>query len=75
MATSRRFVQITDKEINKIKIIRVKIPKQLFAPGSVIFEEYSPLLRLGEYVRVKYREGGMYVMYNPRGRAASEGCI
>ena len=41
MATSRRFVQITDKEINKIK--------QLFASGSVIIGEYSPRLRLGEY--------------------------
>ena len=36
MATSRRFVQITDKEINKIKITCVKILKQLFASGSVI---------------------------------------
>ena len=27
------------------------------------------------YVRVKYREGGLYVIYSPRGRAASEGCI
>ena len=51
MATSRRFVQITDKEINKIKIIRVKILKQLFASGSVIFEEYSPRLRLSKYSR------------------------
>ena len=49
MATSRRFVQITDKEINKIKIICVKILKQLFASGLVIFEEYSPRLCLGEY--------------------------
>ena len=31
MATSRRFVQITDKEINKIEITCVKILKQLFA--------------------------------------------
>ena len=58
MATSRRFVQITDKEINKIKITCVKILKQLFASGSVIFGKYSPRPRLGEYVRVKYREGG-----------------
>ena len=36
MATSRRFVQITDKEINKIKITCVKILKQLFAEGEVI---------------------------------------
>ena len=49
MATSRRFVQITDKEINKIKITCVKILKQLFASGSVIIGEYSPRLRLGEY--------------------------
>ena len=49
MATSRRFVQITDKEINKIKITCVKILKQLFASGSVIIREYSPRLRLGEY--------------------------
>ena len=49
MATSRRFVQITYKEINKIKITRVKILKQLFTSGSVIFKEYSPRLRLGEY--------------------------
>ena len=27
----------------------VKILKQLFASGSVIFREYSPRLRLGEY--------------------------
>ena len=27
----------------------VKILKQLFAEGEVIFGEYSPLLRLGEY--------------------------
>ena len=26
-------------------------------------------------VRVKYREGGIYGVYSPRGRAASEGCI
>ena len=49
MATSRRFVQITDKEINKFKITCVKILKQLFASGSVIIGEYSPRLRLGEY--------------------------
>ena len=49
MAASRRFVQITDKEINKIKITCVKILKQLFASGSVIIGEYSPRLRLGEY--------------------------
>ena len=49
MATRRRFVQITDKEINKIKITCVKILKQLFASGSVIIGEYSPRLRLGEY--------------------------
>ena len=49
MATSRRFVQITDKEINKIKITCVKILKQLFATGSVIFGIDSPRLRLGEY--------------------------
>ena len=49
MAASRRFVQITDKEINKIKIACVKILKQLFASGSVIIGKYSPRLRLGEY--------------------------
>ena len=49
MATSRRFLQITDKEINKIKITCVKILKQLFASGLVIFGKYSPRLRLGEY--------------------------
>ena len=49
MVTSRRFAQITDKEINKIKITCVKILKQLFASGSVIIGEYSPRLRLGEY--------------------------
>ena len=49
MATSRRFVQITDKEINKIKITSVKILKQLFTSGPVIFGEYSPRLCLGEY--------------------------
>ena len=49
MATSRRFVQITDKEMNKIKITCVKILKQLFAEGEVIFGKYSPRLRLGEY--------------------------
>ena len=43
MATSRRFVQITDKESH------VKILKQLFASGSVIFGEYSPRLRLDKY--------------------------
>ena len=45
MATSRRFVQITDKEINKIKITCVKILKQLFTSGSVIIGKYSPRLR------------------------------
>ena len=45
MATNRRFVQITDKEINKIKITCVEILKQLFASGSVIFGKYSPRLR------------------------------
>ena len=49
MATSRRFVQITDKEINKIKITCVKILKQLFTSGSLIIGKYSPRLRLGEY--------------------------
>ena len=41
MAASRRFVQITDKEINKNKqeITCVKVLKQLFASGSVIFGE------------------------------------
>ena len=36
MATSRLFVQITDKEINKIKITCVKIIqlKQLFVSSS-----------------------------------------
>ena len=47
MATSRRFVQITDKEINKIKINCVKILKQLFTSGWVIFGKYLPRLRLG----------------------------
>jgi hypothetical protein len=27
--------------------------------------EYSHRLRLGEYVRVNYREGGLYVIYSP----------
>ena len=49
MATSRRLLQITYKEINKIKITCVKMLKQLFASGSVIIGEYSPQLRLGEY--------------------------
>ena len=49
MATSRRFVQITDKEINKIKITCVKILKQLFAEGEVIIGEYSPRRSRGEY--------------------------
>ena len=49
MATSRRFIQITDKETNEIKMTCGKILKQLFASGSVIFGEYSPRLRLGEY--------------------------
>ena len=42
MAASRRFVQITDKEINKIKITCIKILKQLFTEGEVIIGEYSP---------------------------------
>ena len=45
MATSR-FVQITDKFLYSLEC--VKILKQLFASGSVIFGEYSPRLRLGE---------------------------
>ena len=49
MATGRRFVQIKEKEMNKIKIAWVKILKQLFASGSVIFGKYSLRLRLGEY--------------------------
>ena len=37
MATRRRFVQITDREINKIKITCVKILKQeRQPPGSVL---------------------------------------
>ena len=47
MATSRRFIQIS--EINKIKVTCVKILKQLFASGWAIFGEYSPRLRQGEY--------------------------
>ena len=39
MATSRRFVQITDKEINKIKITCVKILKQLFPDNHLAFGE------------------------------------
>ena len=57
MPTSRRFVQITDKEINKIKITCVKILKHLFASGSVIFGEYSHRLRLGEYQTIRQDEG------------------
>ena len=49
MATSRRFVQIAHKEINKIKITCAKMLKQLFAEGEVIIGKYSPRLRLGEY--------------------------
>ena len=45
MATSRHFVQITDKEINKIKITCIKKLKQLLASGSVIFR----LCRVVEY--------------------------
>jgi hypothetical protein len=45
MAASH-FVEVTDKEISKIKINsvpkNVKILKQLFASGSVIIGEYSP---------------------------------
>ena len=37
---------------------------------SVLLKEIKHL-----YVRVKYREGGIYGVYSPRGRAASEGCI
>jgi hypothetical protein len=44
----------TDKEISEIKISPVpkytKILKQLFASGLVIIGEYSPRLRLGEWV-------------------------
>ena len=46
MAISRRFVQITDKVKNKIKITCVQILKQLLSSGSVIFGEYSPHLHL-----------------------------
>ena len=48
--------KFTDKEISEIKINSktqktcVKILKQLFASGSVIIGEYSPRLRLGEYI-------------------------
>ena len=48
MATSRRFVQITDKEINKIKVTCVKILKY---SGSVIFGKYSPQIIVKYYVR------------------------
>jgi hypothetical protein len=49
MAASR-FVEVTDKEISRIKINSlpktqttcVKILKQLLASGSVIIGEYSP---------------------------------
>jgi hypothetical protein len=54
------FVEVTDKEISEIKINSVpkntkqktcvKILKQLFASHSVIIGEYSPRLRLGEYL-------------------------
>ena len=60
MATSGRFAQITDKEINKIKITCEKILKQLFASGSVIFGKYSPRLRLGEYLTIIRRRRGDY---------------
>ena len=51
MAASR-FVEVSDKEISEIKInlvlktqkACVKILKQLFASGSVIIGEYSPLI-------------------------------
>ena len=39
---ARHISQITDKVIHKIKKTCVKILKQLFALGSVIFGEYSP---------------------------------
>jgi hypothetical protein len=60
MAASR-FVEGSGKEISEIKmnsdqkntkkLVQNKktCAKQLFASGSVIIEEYSPRLRLGEY--------------------------
>ena len=56
MAASR-FVEVSDKEISEITMNSDQkntkklaiILKQLFASGSVIIEEYSPRLRLGEY--------------------------
>ena len=36
---------------------------------------YLSTSQMQAYVRVKYREGGMYVIYSSRERAASEGCI
>jgi hypothetical protein len=52
------FVEVTDKEISEFRINSVpktqktcvKILKQLFASGTVIIGEYSPRLRLGEYL-------------------------
>jgi hypothetical protein len=65
MAASR-FLEVTDKEISEIKINSVpktqktcvKIPKQLFASGSVIIGEHSPALRLCEYSPDNHRARG-----------------
>ena len=56
MAASR-FVEVSDKEVREIKINSVlktqkacvKILKQLFASGSVIIGEYSPLINTRLY--------------------------
>jgi hypothetical protein len=60
--------KFTDKEISEIKINSVpnntkacvKILKQLFASGSVIIGEYSPRLRLGEYLTIIRRRRSDY---------------
>ena len=42
MATSRRFVQTTDKEISKIKITSVENTKTVIRLRLGDFREYSP---------------------------------
>ena len=48
--------------------------KSIYISVREVFQK-TLLSTYTKYVRVKYREGGIYGVYSPRGRAASEGCI
>jgi hypothetical protein len=68
-----RSVEVTDKQISEIELNLApqnrkdlcKNTKSMIRLRLGDYREYSPRIRLGEYVRVNYREGGLYVIYSP----------